>query len=279
MMRPGIFAKTFAGSTPLEVLSAAAGSGYASVQYNMACSGIGSLPEAFAPEIAEAVRTASAATGVEIAAISATYNMIHPDLNKREAGRRSFAAIAERAASMGSRLLTVCSGSCNAQDQWSHHPDNQSPDAWREMLDEFEALIEIADRHDIFIGVEPELANVVDGAAKARTLIDTLRSQRIRIVLDPANLFEMATPETSRYIIASAVDLLADKIIMAHAKDRNADGSFATAGKGVIDFDHFVGCLNLNGFDGSLVTHGLSAHEAGGVATFLTQVIARQAVR
>ena len=276
-MRAGIFAKTFAGSTPLEVLSAAADCGYASVQYNMACSGIGSLPEAIAPEIAEAVRTASAATGVEIAAISATYNIIHPDVSKREAGRRSFVAIAERAASMSSRLLTVCSGSCNAQDQWSHHPDNQSPDAWREMLGEFEALIEIADRHDILIGVEPELANVVDGAAKARTLINTLGSPRIRVVLDPANLFEIATPEISRNIIASAVDLLADRIIMAHAKDRQADGSFATAGKGVIDFDHLVGCLHRNGFDGSLVTHGLSAHEAGGVATFLAQVIARQA--
>lgn len=278
-MRAGIFAKTFAGSTPFEVLSAAADCGYAAVQYNIACSGIGSLPEAIATEIAEAVRTASAATGVEIAAISATYNMIHPDLSKREAGRRSFVAIAERAASTGSRLLTVCSGSCNAQDQWSHHPDNQSPDAWREMLGEFEALIEIADKHDILIGVEPELANVVDGAAKARTLINTLGSPRIRIVLDPANLFEIATPEISRNIIASAVDLLADRIIMAHAKDRQADGSFATAGKGVIDFDHFVGCLHRNGFDGSLVTHGLSAHESGGVATFLAQVIARQAVR
>jgi sugar phosphate isomerase/epimerase len=276
-MEPGIFAKTFAGSTPLEVLSAAADCGYASVQYNMACSGIGSLPETIAPEIAEAVRAASIATGVEIAAISATYNMIHPDLAKREAGRRSFAAIAERAASMGSQLLTVCSGSCNAQDQWSHHPENQSPDAWREMLGEFEALIRIADKHDIYIGVEPELANIVDGAAKARALIDTLGSPRIRIVLDPANLFEIETPEISRGIIGGAVDLLADRIIMAHAKDRNADGSFATAGKGVIDFDHFVGCLNRNEFNGSLVTHGLAAHEADGVATFLAQVIARQA--
>lgn len=276
-MKVGIFAKTFAGTTPLEVLSAAASCGYACVQYNMACSGIGSLPEIISQETAEAARIASFATGVEVAAISATYNMIHPDLKKREAGRRSFAAIAERATAMGSRLLTVCSGSCNAQDQWSHHPDNQSPDAWRDMLGEFEALIEIADKHDILIGVEPELANVVDGAAKARGLIDTLGSARIRIVLDPANLFEIATPETSGRIIASAVDLLADSLIMAHAKDRNVDGSFATTGKGVIDFDHFAGCLLRNGFEGSLVAHGLAAHEAGGVAAFLAQVIARQA--
>lgn len=278
-MKPGIFAKTFTGSTPLAVLRAAAKCGYASVQYNMACSGIGSLPETIVPEIPESIRFACQMTGIEIAAISATYNMIHPDLAKREAGRRSFAEIARTASSMGSRLLTVCSGSCNAQDQWSHHPDNQSPAAWREMLHEFEALIAIGEQYDIFIGVEPELANIVDGAAKARLLIDTLGSPRIRIVLDPANLFEVATKEARCRIIAEAVDVLADSIIMAHAKDRNADGSFATAGKGVIDFDHFVSCLNGIGFGGSLVTHGLSEDEAGGVAAFLTEKIERQKMR
>ena len=278
-MKPGIFAKTFAGSTPAMVLSAAARCGYGSVQYNMACSGVGALPETVSADVASEVLAASIATGVEIAAISATYNMIHRDLEKRLAGRRSFAAIAQCASSMGSRVLTVCSGSCDAQDQWRHHPENQSPAAWREMLAEFEALIAIAETHDVFIGVEPELANVVDSAAKARTLIDTLDSQRIRVVLDPANLFEIATPETSRDIIAQAIDLLSDRIVMAHAKDRNIDGSFATAGKGVVDFDHFVHCLHRNGFNGSLVTHGLAEAEASGVAVFLSNTIARQAKR
>ena len=268
-MRLGIFAKTFAGATPLAVLQAAAGAGYASVQYNMACSGIGPLPAEVTTETATAVREASGQTGVEIAAISATYNMTHPDQATRRAGRDSFAAIAAQTHAMGSRLLTVCSGSMDAQDQWRHHPDNSSAGAWRQMVAEFEALIEIADRHDILIGVEPELANIVDSARKARTLIDSLGSDRLRIVLDPANLVEIAAPETRRKIVAEAVDLLADRIVMAHAKDRNADGTFATAGKGVIDFSHFIDALDGAGFTGDLITHGLSAEAAPWVAEFL----------
>jgi sugar phosphate isomerase/epimerase len=269
VIKLGIFAKTFAGTTPLAVLQAAAGAGYATVQYNMACSGLGSLPDRVTAEVAQAVRTASDATGVGIAAISATYNMTHPDPARRLAGRKSFAAIAARAHQMGATLLTVCSGSMDAEDQWRHHPDNASPAAWAVMTDEFRALIAIADGHDILIGVEPELANVVSSAEKARHLIDSLGSDRIRIVLDPANLVEVAPPEDRRRIIADAVALLADRIVMAHAKDRKADGSVAPTGTGVVDFPHFLAALRRVGFTGSLVTHGLAAEDAAGVAAYL----------
>ena len=47
--------------------------------------------------------------------------------------------------------------------------------------------------------------------------------------------------------------MLGDRIVMAHAKDRRADGSFAAAGSGVIDFRHFVRSLRDAGFDGPLV--------------------------
>lgn len=268
-MRIGIFAKTFAGSTPYEVLTAARGAGFNSVQYNMACSGLSALPTEISDATADAVASASRETGISIAAISATYNMIHPDLATREAGRRSFEAIASQAVRMGSRLLTVCTGSCDAQDQWRHHPDNDTGAAWSEMLKEFRYLVQIAERYDVRIGVEPELANVINSAHKARTLIDTLGSDRIRIVFDPANLFEQAEAEKRNNIIETAVHLLEDRIEIAHAKDRNADGSFATAGKGVIDYPRYLSALRDAGFRGDLITHGLAASEAEDVSKFL----------
>ena len=273
MMKLGIFAKTFAGSSPEVVLGAAARAGFPAVQYNMACSGIGALPEVVPDAVALAVRQASLESGVQIVGLSATYNMIHPDMAQREAGRRSFAGLAAQARAMGTGLLTVCTGSADAGDPWRHHPDNQSPAAWAAMMAEFGYLTEIAERHDVLIGVEPELANVVDGAASARRLLDSLGSDRVRIVLDPANLAEVATSDERRRIIATAVDLLADRLVMAHAKDRSAAGGFATAGKGVIDFPHFIGCLKAVGYDGPLVTHGLAEPEAALVAAFLSGLL------
>ena len=268
-MRLGIFAKTFAGTDPLTVLTAARDAGFEAVQYNMACSGLAAMPDQIGPEVIEAIRQASAKTGVAIAAVSGTYNMIHPDAALRDTGMRRLGLLIENAAAMGTDMVTLCTGTCDPDDQWRGHPDNGSPAAWALLCAEMGRAAELAEAHGVRLGIEPELANVVSDAARARLLIDTLQSPALAIVLDPANLFEVETLAQQRRIISHAIALLADRVVMAHAKDRDAQGGFITVGQGVVDFDHFLGTLHLAGFDGDLVTHGLTAPEAAGVARFL----------
>ncbi|MGO6686614.1 sugar phosphate isomerase/epimerase family protein [Rhizobium leguminosarum] len=277
-MKLGIFAKTFEGTEPVTVLNAVAGAGFSCAQYNMACSGLAPMPEIITEAQARAVGEAARSSGVEIVAVSGTFNMIHPDLAVREAGLRRLATLAERCAGMSTTLITLCTGTRDPIDQWKAHADNDTPEAWRDLLEAMGATIEIAERYDVDLGVEPELANVVNSAEKAHRLITALKSPRIKIVLDPANLFEVATLDEQRNIVSSAIDLLADRIVMAHAKDRNPDGSFATAGKGVLDYAHYLGRLKAIGFEGSLVTHGLSASEAAGAASLLKSSLGGEAV-
>lgn len=272
-MRLGIFAKTFAGGDPLTVLQAARAAGYATVQYNLACSGLLPLPEFVSDEIAIAVRAASVETGVTIAAVSATYNMIHPDPEVRQRGHLGLCAIARAAHGMGTRLLTLCTGTRDPDDPWRKHPDNSTPAALRDLLESIKAALDVAEGYDLDLGIEPELANVIDSAVRARWLIDELQSPRLKIVLDPANLFEREPPLRARGMVSQACDLLGDRIVMGHAKDRYEDGRFAAAGKGVIDYPHYLRCLRSIGFTGPLVAHGLSAAEAPAVATFLHSVM------
>ena len=272
-MRIGIFAKSFAGTDPETVLEAVAAAGFSTAQYNMACSGLPSMPDAIADEVAAAVALAARRTGVEIGAVSGTYNMIHPDPAERALGHARLASIAAAAGPMGTRLVTLCTGTRNPDDMWRAHPDNDGPEAWRDLLRSMETAVEIAERHDIELGIEPELGNVVNSAEKARRLIEEIGSPRIKIVLDPANLFETATPHRQREIIAEAIDLLADRIVLAHAKDRTADGGFTAAGRGIIDYPHYLERLAAAGFDGPLFAHGLAPEAAPGVAAFLTEVI------
>ncbi len=273
-MRLGIFAKTFAGNDPATVLTQACNAGFQSVQYNMACSGLPAMPAMLTDAQIDDVAQAARAAGIGIAALSGTYNMIHPDLAVRADGLRRLGVLIAAAGAMGTPMITLCTGTRDADDQWRGHPDNTSPAAWRDMLDEMAKACALAEAHGIRLGIEPELANVVDSATKARTLIDTLQSSALAIVLDPANLFEITPLPDQRDLLARAVDLLADRTLMAHAKDRDAQGGFATAGQGVVDFPHFLGCLKAAGFDGDLVTHGLAAAEAPGVARFLAQTLA-----
>lgn len=268
-MQLGIFAKTFPGNDPATALAAVAEAGFDAAHYNMACSGLPSMPDAIPENTAHAVAAASATTGIPLTGVSGTYNMIHPDPETRAAGHRRLEVIAAAAAAMGSDLISLCTGTRNPDDQWRHHPDNATPAAWRDLEEAMEVAIGIADRHNVRLGIEPELANVVNSAAAARRLIDAMGSDRLTVILDPANLLETGTDDERRRIVSDAVDLLADRIGMAHAKDRTADGGFTAAGQGVIDFAHFIGELERVGFDGPLVTHGLSAEDAPGVAAFL----------
>jgi sugar phosphate isomerase/epimerase len=277
-MQLGIFAKTFAATGAPASLEAVRWAGYDVAQFNMAVLGGPSMPEAIAQAECEEIATASRASGVAIAAVSGTYNMIHPDLAVRADGLARLAMLTRAAPLMGTRLVTLCTGTRNPTDQWAHHPDNASAAAWSDLLTEMAKAASLAEQCGVDLGVEPELANVVSSPELARKLIVELASARIRIVLDPANLFETASAAEARTIVAKAVDMLADRIVMAHAKDRRADGSFAAAGSGVIDFGHFVRTLRHAGFDGPLVTHGLSEAEAPTVAAFLRRVVAEEII-
>lgn len=273
-MRLGVFAKTFEGQDPARVLGAAQAAGFQSVQYNMACSGLAAMPDSITPADCAEVKRASVQTGIALAAVSGTYNMIHPDPAIRSAGLRRLEVLLRSASAMGAPMVTLCTGTRDAADQWRHHPDNSSAQAWRDLLEEMAKACALAEPLGIRLGIEPELANVVATAAQARQLIDTLQSPALAIVLDPANLFEVAPLSVQRDVLSQAVDLLAPWIVMAHAKDRDAAGGFATAGRGVVDFPHFLGILRSSGFDGDLVTHGLHAHEAPSVASFLAKTLA-----
>ena len=276
-MKIGIFAKTFPGTDPQTVLTQVAGAGFVTTQYNMSCSGLPSLPNAIDDTVNAAVREAAASCGVEIVALSGTFNMIHPDPAVRDAGLRRLALLARAAPAMGTGLVTLCTGTRDPDDQWRVHPDNATPQAWRDLLTSMEAAVRTAEEAGVDLGVEPEQANVVSSASAARRLIDELASPRVKIVFDAANLFEVATDAKRRAIVSEGLDLLADRIAIAHAKDRRPDGAFASAGAGVLDYPHYVSELRRVGFRGALVAHGLEARDAPRVAAFLRTSLAAAA--
>ncbi|RWP90628.1 MAG: sugar phosphate isomerase/epimerase [Mesorhizobium sp.] len=272
-MRLGIFAKTFAGTDPAAVLAAVKQSGYETTQFNLACAGLPSMPEAVPVDAIASVRAAAQSNGVSLAALSGTYNMAHPDKAVRDDGLRRLAVVIDAAAALGIPLVTLCTGSRNAADQWAYHPDNADPAAWSDMAAEMAKALALAEGAGVDLGIEPEQANIVTSARDATRLIAEMGSKHLKIVLDPANLFEHATPDEARAIVAAAIDEAAGHIAMAHAKDRYSDGRFATSGQGIVDFPDFGARLKAVGFEGSLVTHGLSADEALDVAAFLRRLL------
>ena len=273
-MELGIFTRTFDTRGALPTLRAVAASGFTTAQFNFACLGLPSMPDQINTDDVSAVATASIDAGVSIAAVSGTYNMVHPDLAVRQRGLRRLEVLCGACATIGTRMVTLCTGTRDPEDQWRWHPDNVSKAAWSDLLTELESAVRIAERFGVVLGIEPERANIVSSPQRARQLLDELRSTRIRIILDPANLFDVATDAERRTIVERAVDLLAGDLAIAHAKDRDTSGKIVAAGTGVIDFPHFVAQLRRVQFDGPLVAHDLAQSQASQVAAFLIGVLA-----
>jgi sugar phosphate isomerase/epimerase len=272
-MQLGIFAKTFAGHTPTDVLAAAEAAGYDCVQYNWACSGLDSMPDEVPQAALEATQAAISSSGLEAVALSGTFNMIHPDTEVRQHGLARLETVIASASALNIPMVTLCTGSRNPHDQWAAHPDNDTDLAWNDLMLIMAEAVRMAERHDVCLGVEPELANTVNSIDKASRLMQAFSSSHLRIVLDPANLFEQVSNAERHAIIERAIDELAPYISLCHAKDRLADGQFCVAGDGVIDYPHYLSCLKRIGYAGPMITHGLEADDAPRVAAFLTASI------
>ena len=153
MSRIGIFAKTFPGQTAEGVLTAARDAGYACVQFNLSCCGLHSMPDSLEPETVAAIAAASAKTGVSLAALSGTYNMIHPDPKVRAQGLARLRILLSQARAMGTNLVTLCTGTRDPADQWRAHPENESPEAWADLLTEMEQAAAMAEEFGVDLGI------------------------------------------------------------------------------------------------------------------------------
>jgi sugar phosphate isomerase/epimerase len=277
-MQLGIFAKVFIRPTVEQTLQAVAGAGLTSVQFNLSVLGLPTVPDAVPADAIAATRQAAARTGVELAAISGTFNTAHPDPSVRKAGVARFPVLCQAASALGIPVITLSSGSRDPQDMWRYHPDNGTEAAWSDSRDSLAALAAAAADHGLALAVEPEHANILATAALARRMLDEIGSPALGIVFDAANLIDpdVATPHSMRSVITQAVALLGPDILLGHAKELAAGRRPVPAGAGMLPWDVIVDALEGAGFDGTLVIHGLDEPDVNLAVRTLRDVLARR---
>src|SRR5437764_7489027 len=133
-MRLGIMATTFARPTLQATLDALAACGVQSVQFDLACAGVPTLPAQIAPALCARVRDAFAVRGLTMEALSGTFNMIHPDSSERAEGLRRLRVLLDVCGALGATVVTLCTGTRDAHHMWRRHPDNDTPEAWTDLV-------------------------------------------------------------------------------------------------------------------------------------------------
>lgn len=271
MRRLGVFAKTFVRPTVEEVFDAVAALKLGWVQFNYACAGLPTLPESVDPDVIRRTHQAAHGRGIQLAALSGTFNLIHPDPAQRADGLRRLRVLATSCAGLHTPLITLCTGTRDPDNMWRAHPDNASSSAWRDLTRSLEAALKMADEFALFMGVEPETGNVMSSAAHARRLLDEMASPRLKVILDPANLMTAGTPDDARAAMDAAFDLVGQDLGLVHAKewDGNQPGSHGRLGAGALDWDRYGERLRQSRYSGPIIMHGFEEPEAASSTAFL----------
>jgi sugar phosphate isomerase/epimerase len=263
MVQLGILTNSYTYPTLEATLDAVARGGLSCVQFEPITVGIPDDAEHIDPALAARTRQALAERGLTMAALSGTVNMVHPHPPARAAGMRRLRALIEAGESFGTGVVTLCTGSRSAQSMWRRHQDNDTPEAWADLVVSMREAVSVAERSGITLAFEPEVNNVVDSAQKARRLIDEVGSPVLKVVMDPANIFHHGELPRMPEMLDEAFALLGSLIGLAHAKDLDHDGDAGhlPAGQGVLDYSRYLRLLHDSGFDGGLILHGLSERD------------------
>lgn len=219
------------------------------------------IPSAIPAVCLDRVEKAAGKYGLPIEVINGTYNMVHPAEEVRKEGLKRLQTLMQAANALGTGKISLCSGTRNPAHLWRPSPLNDTEEAWAVMYDSMERATELAERYNITLAIESEASNVIRTPEKARRLMDGIGSDKLKMILDCANLFHAGHAHKAevRETIAHAVEVYGKDIAVAHGKDiREGEGiEFCGTGRGIVDFAYTAELLRGVNYAGDMFLHGI----------------------
>lgn len=269
-MKPGIMSRSFSSPTLDEELDAVVAHGITCMQFDLSSAGIPSLPDQIDDAVCSKIHQAFKTRDLTMVGVNAFFNMIHPDPQHRETGLKNLDVLAAACEKLGTSVIALATGSRH-KVMWFPHQDNDTPEAWKDLLDCMGRAVEIAEKHNVTLAFEPEMANVCHSAQKARQLLDEISSPNLKIVMDGANIFHTGELQRMAEILDEAFSLLGDDIVFAHGKDLDKDGAAGQlpAGKGALDYSRYLSLINNLDPNMPVILHGLKDDDVAACVAFL----------
>lgn len=201
--------------------------------------------------------------GLTVAAVSGTFNVLDPELERRRDYLDRFARLCDVLHWLGASVVTTCTGTRDPNSMWTHHPDNKLPIAWAELIEQTGEMVDMAANAGVVMAFEPETGNVASSPAKAKRLLETINSPHLGITFDPANFFHPKDLAQMTDVLREGVRLLGPSIALAHAKDvfpplpGDDHCGYGAAGKGLLDYPLYLRLLRETGYRGAIILHSL----------------------
>lgn len=155
---------------------------------------------------------------IDLAVLGCYLNLTHPDETAYRDILRRYRAHIQLARWMNAGCVGTETGNPNAT--YSYDPArSHTPEALEMFMRRVAPVVECAENFGVTLAIEPVYTHIVHDGKAARKVLDTIRSDNLKIILDPVNLLHPDNVDRRDDVIREAIDLLGDDVVIIHMKD------------------------------------------------------------
>ena len=169
-------------------------------------------------ELAEWVKGAFADNGLECAVLGCYLQLATTDAEALARTQAIYRAHLRFACMMGAGVVGTETPLAQS-DQLNIH----DPEALALFLRCVEPLVRCAEEEGAILAIEPVACHIVNTPEKAERMLDALKSEHVRIILDAVNLLTRENCARADAIVDEALRRLGDRVSVLHLKDYTVD--------------------------------------------------------
>jgi len=153
-----------------------------------------------------------------LAVLGCYLNLTHPDEAAYRDILRRYRAHIQLARWMNAGCVGTETGNPNAA--YTYDPArSHTPEALEMFMRRVAPVVECAENFGVTLAIEPVYTHIVHDGKAARKVLDTIRSDNLKIILDPVNLLHPDNVDRRDDVIREAIDLLGEDVVIIHMKD------------------------------------------------------------
>ncbi len=169
------------------------------------------LTEDLAAEVKEELERA----GMECAVLGCYLKLAAKDEEEALRVRKIYRAHLRFAVRIGAR----CTGTETPPAAGPEGSGCRTEEQYRLFLDRVRPVVREAEETGVTLAVEPVCSHIIHSAETAERMLEDLKSDHVRIILDAVNLIDSAHTDRADELIRDAVRRLGDRVCVLHMKD------------------------------------------------------------
>jgi len=212
---------------------------------------------------------------IKVAMLGAYFNPIHSDKELVAMAVENFKNHLKKAKFFGTELVGTETGSYN-DDEWTWHENNDSEEAFLEVLRVFKEILPVAEAAGVYLTIEPAYHHVISTPARLKRLVNELDSPNVRVIFDLFNLLHKGNTDQQGQLVDEMVELFSDKIMIVHAKDfilEDGELMQVAPGKGDMDYSYLMEKLHTLKTTPDIILEGVTGEDIPFSRDFIAELL------